>query len=172
MGVGWERREPGLSCSWKRGALLCPQMVQESRNVFFFFFFHLPVLKFPELFHLILIQVEKGVMSFLILIQVEKGVRSFALVFIISLRLKFYVLVGYLIYLSNSNVNNPKYGRGFFRSPASLRHSLCLAFPPLSMGYKAHPRLCPLNSLVAQYFCYVLSKWGRKAQFSYWGVGG
>lgn len=139
MGVGWERREPGLSCSWKRGALLCPQMVQESRNVFFFFF-HLPVLKFPELFHLILI-------------QVEKGVRSFALVFIISLRLKFYVLVGYLIYLSNSNVNNPKYGRGFFRNPASLRHSLCLAFPPLSMGYKVHPRLCPLNSLVAQYFC-------------------
>ena len=105
-----------------------------------FFFFHLPVLKFPELFHLILI-------------QVEKGVRSFALVFIISLRLKFYVLVGYLIYLSNSNVNNPKYGRGFFRNPASLRHSLCLAFPPLSMGYKVHPRLCPLNSLVAQYFC-------------------
>ena len=87
-GVGEE--EPGLSCSWKRGALLCPQTVHESRTVFFSF--HLPVLKFPELFHLILS-------------QVEKGVRSFALVFIISLRLKFYVLVGCLIYLSNSTVN-------------------------------------------------------------------
>ena len=68
MGVGWERREPGLSCSWKRGALLCPQTVQESRNVFFFFL-RLPVLKFPEFFHLILI-------------KVKKGVRSFALVFV------------------------------------------------------------------------------------------
>lgn len=137
-GVG-EERTGTLLLLEKR----CPTLSSDGARItecLFFFFFHLPVLKFPELFHLILI-------------QVEKGVRSFALVFIISLRLKFYVLVGYLIYLSNSNVNNPKYGRGFFRNPASLRHSLCLAFPPLSMGYKVHPRLCPLNSLVAQYFC-------------------
>lgn len=46
MGVGVERREPDLLLL-KRGALLCPQMVQESRNVFFSH----SVLKFPELFH-------------------------------------------------------------------------------------------------------------------------
>lgn len=103
-----ERRPPFLSAGWRRGwgwagrggtgTLLllekrCPTLSSEGARITeCLFSFHLPVLKFPELFHLILS-------------QVEKRVRSFALVFIISLRLKFYVLVGCLIYLSNSTVN-------------------------------------------------------------------
>lgn len=79
MGVGWERREPGsLLLLEKRCPTLSSDGARITECLFFFFFSHLPVLKFPELFHLILI-------------QVEKGVRSFALVFIISLRLKFCV---------------------------------------------------------------------------------